>query len=206
MDVKKHPAPVKKLSAWRARMALIGIFTLFFVPVLSALWLNVYAPDWQPFGVINRGDLVVPAVRVEAIVLTALDGRPLAADYLTDRWTLVYVATGECEAMCENALLRMRQVRLALGKERDRVQRLIIETGDRGQAWPDIEKLREQFPGLRIASVSTGSAFSSMARDDAGAVLLIDPQSFWMMRFSAALPAGDMLKDMQRLLKLSKRD
>ncbi len=198
--------PAQALSPWRTRAVLIGFLLLFFGPLLAALWLNIYAPLWQPFGYVNRGDLVVPAVRVQAAALQALDGQPLEADYLTDRWTLVYAAAGECNSSCENSLRRMRQVREVLGKDRERVQRLFIGSGSSAQARPGIAKLQEQFPGLRIASARAGSAFSSLVREGAGAVVLIDPQAFLMMRFPATLPISDMLKDLQRLLKLSRRD
>ncbi len=206
MDSNKGQKPVKARSRWRARTTLIGFFMLFFGPILAALWLNIYAPQWQPFGYINRGELVVPVVRVQATALNALDGRPLGADYLTDRWTLVYAAAGGCNAVCENSLLRMRRVREVLGKDRERVQRLFIQADNSVQAGVGAAKLLEQFPGLRITSARAGSAFDALGREAAGTVVLIDPQSFLMMRFPAMLPINDMLKDLQRLLKLSKRD
>jgi len=193
-------------SRWQARAVMIGIFILFFIPPMAALWLNAYQPDWNPFGHSNRGDLIQPAVRVQVDSLKALDGRSFDAKFLSTQWTMVYMDSGSCESACEKALTVMRQVRLALGKDRDRLQRLFIGLENSTKIRGRRVQLLVQFPGLRIAEMKENSQLELKTRDVTGAIWLIDPRSFLMMRFPAQIPTSDILKDLQRLMKLSKRD
>ncbi len=199
-------SPLKATTPWRGRVVLIGIFLLFFVPVLAALLLNIYAPKWQPFGQINHGELVVPAIAVKVSSLKALDGEVLKEGFLTDHWTLVYEGAGDCGSGCETALHNIQQVRLALGKERHRVQRLFIDSNSSAGAKQRIKHLLIQYPGMRVVTLMTGSQFGSSILKDPKPIMLVDPQSFLMMRFPVTLHPSDMLRDLRRLLKLSKRD
>jgi len=85
---------------WRARVTLIALVLLFVVPLVAAVLLNAYAPHWQPFGTINRGDVLAPAVRVESSALRTADGKPLKADFTQGRWTLLYRVCGNCDERC----------------------------------------------------------------------------------------------------------
>ena len=193
-------------SRWQARAVIIGIFMLFFIPPMVAVWLNAYQPNWNPFGHSNRGDLIQPAVFVQVDSLKALDGLSFDEKYLTSRWTMVYLDSGSCESACKKALSVMRQVRLALGRDRERLQRLFINLDNGTAARNRRVELLAQFPGLRIAEMKENSQLALKTRDIKGAMWLIDPRSFLMMRFPAQIPTSDMLKDLQRLMKLSKRD
>jgi hypothetical protein len=185
---------------------MIGIFMLFFIPPMAAVWLNAYQPDWNPFGHSNHGDLIQPAVRVQVNSLKALDGSSFDANFLSTRWTMVYLDSGSCESACEKALTVMRQLRLALGKDRERIQRLFIGLENGTEIRSRRVKLLAQFPGLRIAEVMDNSPLKLNTRDVTGAIWLIDPRSFLMMQFPVQIPTSDILKDLQRLVKLSKRD
>ena len=203
------PATASTHSKWRTRATLIGIVVVFFIPVLSAIWLNAYAPHWQPFGYTNHGKLLAPAVSVNAVRLKALDGLALKRDFWRGRWTMVYVASDGCDSRCEQALVRMRQVRLALGKDSDRIQRLLVFTDNQVLGSARIGQLLQKFPGLRIVSIPLHGTMQAVASTDpaaVGTVILVDPRAFAMLRFTTAISASEVLKDMQRLLKLAKRE
>ncbi len=185
----------------RARKLLIGTFLLFFVPIVAAWLLNVFAPDWRPFGTVNHGTLVQPVRPVSAVGLEALGGGTLRDDFLQGRWTLVHVLTGLCERDCMEALARTRQVHLALGEDMKRVQRLLVVS--------DPRLLQHADPPSAIpVALARDEWLASFAFADGGeralAVYLVDPQGYLMMRYPQSVEQPDLLADLERLLKISK--
>src|SRR5690606_21887473 len=75
------------------------------------------------------------------VELPSLSGRKdgeLVADLLSGPdWSLVYARTSACEEQCIADIVRLRQVHLALGKELNRVQRVVIAPERGGRAGRD---------------------------------------------------------------------
>ena len=186
----------------RARTLLIATFALFFLPVAGAWLLNVFVPDWRPFGTVNHGTLVEPVRPVSAAGLVDPRGSGVDADYLSGRWTVVHVQRGPCAQPCIDALARTRQVRRALGEDMHRVQRLLVAA-----AGADAAGL-EASTDLALA-LADGDWLSTFSFADAGstpdsAIYLIDPQGYLMMRYPLDVDQRGLLGDLERLLKISK--
>jgi cytochrome oxidase Cu insertion factor (SCO1/SenC/PrrC family) len=186
----------------RARLLLAGTFLFFFLPVVGAWLLNVYAPDWRPFGMVNHGTLVQPVRPVSATHLQNFDGTAMDPGYLSERWTLVHLLDGECGQSCIEALTRSRQVRRALGDDMSRVQLLLV------RAAPVDARLAELPTGVDFA-VADSDWLARFTDTDAGAgphagIYLVDPQGYLMMRYPQAVDRRALLADLERLLKISK--
>ena len=110
----------------RTRFLLVGTFLVFFVPIMGAWLLNVFAPGWRPFGTLNHGTLVEPVRQVSTTGLNRLDGGVMKTGYLSGRWTLVQIVDGDCGQPCLDALARSHRVRLALGDDMQRVQLILV--------------------------------------------------------------------------------
>jgi hypothetical protein len=114
------------------------------------------------------------------------------------------VQQGACAERCRTSLYETRQVRLALDRDMDRVQRVFIADGD----CCDFQFLREQHPDL-IAVRMNPAAAPLLAllpqRDPAIAerIYLIDPLGNLMMSYAPDAKPKGMLEDMKRLLRLS---
>ena len=128
-------------------------------------------------------------------------------DFLTRKWTLLYVGPGACAERCKTELYNTRQVRYALNRDMDRVQRVFVAEGP----CCDLEFLRQQHPDL-ITVRATPQALPMLAllrlspSDDpaaAGRVYLIDPLGNVMMVYAADSRPKGMLEDLKRLLDLS---
>ena len=169
----------------RVKFALLGaFFALPFVLAPLAYWL-----DWAPGTTSNYGELITPA--------RPLGGTPLEA--LRGKWVLVSFDAAACDAYCERKLYFMRQVRRAQGKDQERVERLWLVTDagrPRGALLSAIEGTRVERAGMLPAQFPAASS----AVDH---IYVIDPLGNLMMRFPREPDPSRMLKDLQRLLKVS---
>ncbi len=189
-------------SQRRARFILAGLFALFFLPIFAAWVLNVELPRWLPFGKTNHGNLVEPAAQFGASVLTGVDGLPADGELLEGKWTLVYIEPSACRAECEQAVYRMRQSRVAMGKEINRVQKMVItSTLLVKQA---AQKLLGDDPDLKVVAAAPEWLNGSRPGKGEAQIYIVDPRGFLVMWYSADVDPGGLIKDLKRLLKISK--
>lgn len=197
-DAAADPAAIA-----RGRRTLIGLASLFFVPLAIAFALY-YAGGWRPAGSTNHGELITPARPLENVPFTLPDGTTSArADLLQGKWTLVYIGSGRCEAGCQRALWVMRQSRLLLAEDMDRVNRLFVVRGD----CCNMEFLGREHRGLEVVQAldpATRDFFAQFPDTDmAQSIYVVDPLGNLMMRFDARQDPKGLLKDLEKLLKLS---
>lgn len=199
---RAYAGPKKRL---RGRLILAGLFVMFFAPVLTALWLNVVKPGWLPLAATNNGTLVQPARLLEG---TGLE--PFSADgHLEERWTLLLAPSrvdASCDQLCQGRLVEMNRTRVALGKEMDRLRVLVVlpESSERAA----ITELLDSHPGLDAAVASPSWSrqveAARAAEGGPGQIFLVDPQAYLMMRYAPDATASEILKDLKRLLRISK--
>lgn len=189
-----------KNSRWRNAQGWI-IFLLFFCPLAVAVYLY-YQTDWRPGETGNHGELVVPAAPTPALGLPTPGGEPTDAEFLRHHWSLVYLAREPCDEDCRAALYNSRQMRLALGRLMDRVQRVYLYTGRA----PDAAFIAREHPDLLLADASGPEAarlLEAFSGQPEG-YWLVDPLGNVMMRYPADQPPRGMLEDIKRLLRLSR--
>ena len=183
------------------RRQMLIIAAVFILPVFVAFTLY-YGKLWRPAGSSSKGELIDPARPLEIAGLRRPDGTPANEAVFRDKWTLLYIGDGACDADCRTALVFARQSRLALNNDMTRVQRVFLATANccaseyfsREQAGlialdassPDAQKLLAQFPGDRAKSL-----------------YIVDPLGNLMMRHDASHTTKDLLGDLKKLLKLS---
>jgi len=176
------PDPVKR---GRVQLALLG---LFFAAPFALAWLAWWL-DWAPGATSNYGELITPARPVAGAPLEALRGK----------WVLVSFDAAACDAYCEKKLYYMRQVRRAQGKNQDRVARLwLLTDGARPAA-----RLLEAIEGTQVEPAGALAAAFPAAGAPRDHVYVIDPLGNLMMRFPRDPDPSLMLKDLQRLLRVS---
>jgi cytochrome oxidase Cu insertion factor (SCO1/SenC/PrrC family) len=185
------------------RWTLVGLFALFFTPLLLAMAWYAFLPGYAPPSSPN-GTLIDPVRPLEPFRLESANGDTLDLDGLRGQWVLVQFVPARCGEGCRERLYETRQVRDALGEDRSRVRRLVL--AGEGRATPGLADLLEAHPRLTVMQRDNGDDFRSqfpqgLAQDT---VFLIDPNGNLMMRFAPGLPPGDMLSDLEKLLKLSR--
>ena len=186
---------------------LVVLALLFFAPLGVAFYLYYGHGAWHPGGRVNVGELVEPARPLPSLALPLLGSGNTDPNFLKHKWTLLYVGFGPCAEDCRTRLYDTRQVRLALDRDMNRVQRVFIAGGD----CCDAQFLLEQHPDLITIRASEAAApllallpgQGSVNPTHAPRLYLIDPLGNLMMSYAADTKARGILEDMKRLLRLS---
>jgi cytochrome oxidase Cu insertion factor (SCO1/SenC/PrrC family) len=188
----------------RARLTVLALFALFLAPVVAAWLLHATAPHWHPQRTVNQGTLITPARPLPAAPLAAVGGSHVDENVLRGHWTLLLFGETPCDRDCQALLLQLRQVHAALNKDIPRVQRLLVLVGPQATAPPPID------PDLLLARLRDRSWLAHFALDTgsqpaaSGRVYLVDPLGNLMMFYPAGGPVRGILKDLQRLLRISR--
>jgi len=197
------PAPATRR---RNRLQLVLLALVFFGPVGLSFWLY-YGAHFQTARLVNHGELYQPARPLPEASLATPAGTPTAARFLRGKWSLVLVVGEACDARCGADLAELRLVRMAMDRERDRVQRVLLgeppccgkdELGatdaDLVVGWLD------SLPGRRLlAPFATNGA----ATPAPGRVYIVDPLGNLVMSFAPGTDRKGLIKDLEKLLRLS---
>ncbi|MGZ5091929.1 MAG: SCO family protein [Burkholderiales bacterium] len=182
----------------RSRLTLWLILAVCAAPILAS-YIAYYW--WQPSGHVNYGELI-PARNVSDEKLQTLDGRPFRWSDLKGEWVLLTADPSSCDDKCRTKLIYTRQVRLAQGKEAERIERIWLLT-DAGA--PDPVLLAEQ-PGLLVLRAAGADLTRTLPAitSPLDHIYVVDPLGNLMMRFPPDPDPRRMLKDLARLLRHSK--
>lgn len=192
----------------RSRRPFWILVALFFAPLLLSFLLYYGGIDWRPTGRTHQGDLIDPARPLPQVTLPTPAGDALSLESLRGKWALVYIGDGRCDARCREALALIRQSRLALGDDMKRVNRLFLSTGE----CCDLDYLQAEHIGLLVAQVDNAEGERLLAEfpryaqqpvATAGRIYIVDPLGNLMMSYAPDAPPKGLLKDMEKLLKLS---
>jgi len=177
----------------RMLLLLLGVFAL---PVVLVTLL--YQFQWRPEGG-SYGVLREPPRLLALSEMQDFGAGKFGPERWKDKWSLVLVDAEGCAADCQAQLHSMRQVHVALNKEIDRVQRVLVLP--RGIDAQTGAMLRQRYPDLHML-VDAG-ALAAQFDPSAGSLYLVDPLGNWMMSYPTGFDPKGLMKDLQRLLKYS---
>ena len=185
------------------RWKMIAVLLVCAAPVLlSYLTYYVIRPDGRRI----YGELIDPQRPLPSMRTEALDGKPGELRALKDQWLLISVGSASCAQDCQQRLYYQRQLREALGKEKDRLDWVWLVN--------DTAAVNSRLlPALASSTVLRvpADALAQWLQPEAGQRLedhlyLVDPLGNWMMRFPASMDATGAAKakrDLDRLLRAS---
>lgn len=187
------PGPAELARRGRRNMLLLAL--VFFGPLLIAALMYYGVLDFRPASTTNYGRLIEPPV--------VLDAGATEPTGMRGRWTLLVPVRGRCESACRDRLQEIRDVRLVLGAEADRVARVLVTDSVR----PDNEWLAAEQAGLVVVSPGADGwapLWDAMAELELPGVYLVDPLGNVMMAYPPDPDQKLLLKDLKKLLKLSR--
>lgn len=184
------------------------LILLFLVPPTAAYIL--FYSDFRPSLTGNYGELIQPARPVKDVDLQTVDGEFLRFSDLHSKWTLLYLGAAKCDAVCSENLYKIHQIRLAQGKNMERVRSVYIVPADVSRS--DIEKIKKRYPGIRVLLAQSGAYLNLINQFQAGEgtvstpvqrIYLVDPIGNAMMSYHAQADPSGIRKDLKKLLKVS---
>lgn len=181
----------------RSLASLWLLLALTVAPVLAS-YLAYYF--WPPSEHVNYGELLEPRPLPDAKFGLA-DGTPFYWHQLKGKWVLAIADSGRCDAYCQEKLVYMRQVRLAQGKETERIERVWLITDD---ATPDATLVGHHQGTWLIRAADDFLKLFPAERARADHIYVIDPLGNLMMRYPRNADPRKMLKDVARLLRHSR--
>jgi cytochrome oxidase Cu insertion factor (SCO1/SenC/PrrC family) len=180
------------------RIKALAIAALCLAPFVAAL---IAYYHWQPRGGMNYGELIEPHPLSDP-PLRRVDQRAFRLSGLRGKWILLQLDRADCAAACQAKLYDMRQVRLAQGRELERVELvwLILDEA------PLETLLIREYDGTHMLRAA-GSQLLAEFPPPGGAldhIYLIDPHGNLMLRFPKNADPRKMNKDLARLLQASR--
>lgn len=112
-----------------ASRVIMIIALLFLIPIVLA-GLFYKHKTWLPEKKLNHGKLITPPLSLHELNLD-----PAA---LQHRWGLIYVHNGACDSLCRQDLYNIQQIQRALGKDMNRIQRIMLTTVPPDQPTQDL--------------------------------------------------------------------
>ena len=227
--IDKFHSPNTHADQQRARrvLLLIGGIPVAMMLAATLLWWAVqggYIDILGRVGTANHGDLIAPprsmkeiAFRHEGVAETRWQDLPV-------KWRLLVVQRGdECDGLCQQQLYQTRQIHLALGKDFNRVARVLLSDTAPGAVSLPISNDNEQsgnvagrdevlseWLAVEHAGMTVLTAPKGVLETLVPEVLsspsqwyVVDPAGWIMMRISDDLYYKDVISDLRFLLKNS---
>jgi len=169
-------APANNVSM-KNKLILLAILAMFILPfVILPL---IMSPE--KLQKTNKGFLIQPHVLFADLHATDINNRPVNISALNSKWTLLYVMPSNCNDSCvsarTNALYSMRQVRLSLDRDADRVQQLLLFTVKPDQELTDI--LEKEFSNMLQMHADGEVVDKQIAHaSSAGNIYLMSPDGY----------------------------
>ncbi|MDX1734381.1 MAG: hypothetical protein R3228_08435 [Halioglobus sp.] len=206
------------------RLVLLLIAGIPVTMMLAATWLWYFVVEGEldlvgTMGTANRGTLLQPPRQVDDIDLFD-EGIPATYAELEPRWTLAVPAgNASCDENCERALYVTRQIHVAIGKDYNRIRRIVFSERDAATLPLGITRLSDDRPlpadfaallagehrGMKALRLARGGFDALFAEwhDDPSTWYLIDPRGWVMMSYNSDIPYKDVISDLKFLLKNS---
>jgi len=182
----------------KGRVQLILIAAVFLGPLAFATWLYFAGQNLSPAGRTNSGALLEPIVNLT----DALPASPLN-EVGDGYWSLVYANPSVCDEACEYSLYTLRQSRLMLGREMDRLVRVFLH----GDTLPNTVLLAEEHQGLvalQDSNLDNLLEAKKPADLESGGYYLVDPLGNLVLYFRPDIDPSAMVEDIKHLLELSR--
>lgn len=195
------PSQVNEAQQRSGRLRMLLVLAACAAPVIASYFtFYVIKPQGRAYG-----ELIVPTVDLPAqLSLRDLAGQPVSVESLKGQWLLTLVQNADCNKACEDLLFMQRQLREMMGKERDKVDKLLLIADD-APLRPELQQALTT--GIPVTILRAPRAqLESFLKAGAGQGLndhlfIIDPMGRWMWRSPVQPDPSKVKSDLSRLLK-----
>jgi len=185
----------------RSNATLWLLLASFILPAVAAYAYFLFGERPEPD---TYGELITPVIDIETLELTDILDNPIPRKELTSSWRMFYITADTCPEQCEQSLYNMRQINIALGKNQSRVDHVVLHSAIAQPGF--INLLEQQHPHVLRARIPAQKLQLLQLQNPAqnSAIYLMDPHGNIMMRFADGLDPKLILKEINKLLKISR--
>lgn len=185
------------------RIIIIALVLVFVLPVVTAWYLVFFTDAFRNVDSAAHGKLIEPPRLLPDVKLSG--GKQGVDLNLHGKWTLLAVTDGTCGEVCRENLYRMRQIRLATGKDMNQVQRVLVYN----EIDEEMDAVASEYTGQLFLSLrGAGEEFKAELFKDHGSsnqgLFLVDTRGYLMMYYPYDTDPSGIIKDLKRLLRLSR--
>ena len=188
------------MSLSRQQLTLLGIFALFFGPLLLVMMMRSSWWQYQPGGLKNQGLLVQPPVKLSLNQTEAID----------NKWLILYVLDQPCDQGCIENVTALRQIHRAAGRNAEHLAIALLSSSRTDPALRS--RLEEIYPAFNfmvdtdqtalgtLEIINSGITAANPASDEIHTYIL-DPMLNVILAYPTSADPTDIHKDLKRLLK-----
>lgn len=179
-------------------LIVISLLALFTLPMLIA---NILYKKHITLSkkTTNHGQLILPTIASTQFNLTS-----------TGKWALILFIHNNCNKACLNHLYNLHQILKACGKDRDRIQPIIVSTAPQASYAKLKQSLLPRYPQLELTKI-TPTEYQKLLlsypklkfAQQINTVFIMDPHGNIMLAYPANSKPVFIFKDIQHLLKYS---
>ena len=190
------------MSLSRQQLTLIGIFALFFGPLLLVMLMRSSWWQYQPSGMKNQGYLVQPPVHLSLQKTREIEGK----------WLILYLLDQPCGSSCVDSATALRQVHRATGRRSENLAIALLDPAQTGtEARSKLESIYPNFnffeDSTHSATVTLESIIATLPPEAADArTFILDPNLNVILAYGSNSDPTDIHKDLKRLLKWSDQE
>lgn len=188
----------------RGRLQMLLVLAVCAAPVIASYFTYFVI---RPQGRTNYSELIEPQRPIPAdLPLADLQGAAVRSATLKGHWLLVVVSGGACNAVCERHLWVQRQLREALGRDKERLEKVWLITDGAAPRQQTLDAVRTntsetilQVPERALAAWLRPAADRTLEDH----MYIVDPRGHWMMRVPPEPDPAKLKRDIEKLLRAS---
>ena len=184
-------------------IALIIFATPFLVISLSTFW---YYAGFGPKATVNYGKMINPPVDLGRLDLE-LDFQPLNIDSMERKWMIIHFVDQRCNEDCLEAFYFSKQIKTAIGREQERVQRFYVsslKTQDNLKMLFQSDLNLKSITAKNIDLVKKQMLQVGLDPFKQPGFLLADPLGNVILSYQGEIDPKKILSDIKKLLRASK--
>ncbi len=183
------------------RTKFVLLLALFILPTVASFVAFYFFP---PPPATSYGELISPAIPLPESPITTLGkARVDIPPGLRGKWLILTRDEGRCEERCRSKLVVLRQSRLILGREQDRVLRVVL-VEDNVVPESGLQQEHEGTVWVAAKDLAWRDLLPFPAGGDPrGFIYAVDPLGNVFIRYGEAPDIKKLANDLRRVLKAS---
>lgn len=187
---------------------ILGI--IFLAPLTLASWFYAHPAQVLSMTSVNHGYLFQPPLNINDLQIKRVDNQKAWDETQLQRhWWILFYAPKVNNEQWQHGLYQMRQVRIALGKDQDRVERVIVVPNNLPRSKLH-SMVQANYQGTVEAMIAPGlwdqQVIAKIKKPldlSHGSFYIIDPHGNLILAYPANVSPRHLYQDITRLLRAS---